>query len=253
MVNYVTVARLSYAEHLVAYPWRLSLVTTWPRAVLQCLFWVLIGQVRGNGAAYAFPGAVALSITLSTIIGLSDVSTLDQRWGTTSRVRMANVSITCLNAARSVPWVVDAVVVYLLCVVIVGPLTGLGASTVWLLRAFPIFLLMILSSAAAGLAVASLSARLDTNVLLGNALSWLMLAAGSFVTAVVQLPVLDTIGAVLPMTHGVAAVRALAAGTPYFPDVVREAVVGVGWAVLAAVAFRVQAMRARRTGNDFAV
>lgn len=253
MVNYMTVARLSYVDHLVANPWRLSLVTTWPRAVLQCLFWVLIGKVGGSGAAYAFPGAVALSLTLSTIIGLSDVSTLDQRWGTSSRVRMANLSITCLNAARGIPWLVDATVVYLLCVVIVGPLAGLGASTVWLLRAFPVFLLMILSSAAAGLAVAALSARLHTNVLLGNALTWLMLAAGSLVTSVVRLPVLDTVGTVLPMTHGVAAVRALSVGAPFLPDVVQEAAVGAGWAVLAAAAFRVRAARARRTGSDFAV
>jgi ABC-2 type transport system permease protein len=252
-VDYVSAARLSWTEHVAATPLRISLTASWPRAVLQCLFWVLVGQVSGTGAAYAFPGAVALSVTLSTVIGLSDVPMLDQRSGTYHRVRMADVSIAGLYAARSVPWLADATVVYLLCVVIVGPVSGLGAMTPTLLRAFPVYLLMILTSAGAGLAVASLGTRFNSNVLLGNTLTYLMLAAGSLVTATTRVPVLGAIGAVLPMTHGVAAVRAFAAGRPWFLETAHEAAVGAGWAVLAALSYRVQAARARRTGKDFPV
>jgi ABC-2 type transport system permease protein len=253
VVDYTTAARLAWTEHVAAVPPRISMTAAWPRAVLQCLFWVLVGRVSGTGAAYAFPGAVALSVTLSTVIGLSDVPMLDQRSGTYHRVRMAHVSIAGLYAARSVPWLADAVAVYLLCVVVVGPVSGLGAMTPTLLEACPLYLLMILTSAAAGLAVASLGTRFNSNVLLGNTLTYLMLAAGSLVTATTRVPVLGTVGAGLPMTHGVAAVRAFAAGRPWWPDTVREAAVGAVWAVLAALAYRVQAARARRTGRDFPI
>jgi ABC-2 type transport system permease protein len=250
-MKYLTAARLSFKEYRAASPWWVSLTTSWPRAVLQCLFWVLIGRISGAGAAFAFPGVVAWVLTNSTVISLSDVPMLDRRSGTYFRVRMADVSIFGLYAARSAPWVLDAGITCVLCVSIVGPVLGLGGLAVGLLLCFPLFLLVILTSSAAGLAVGSLGARFNSNVLLGNALCFLMLAAGSLVSVGSRIPALSAVGDVLPMTHGVAAIRDLGDGRPWLREAACEAAVGAGWALLAALSYTVQAWRIRRTGDDF--
>ncbi|GAA1938368.1 ABC transporter permease [Kitasatospora viridis] len=252
-LKYLMAARLSFTEHLAANPWRITVTALWPRALLQCLFWVLIGRVSGAGARFAFPGALALIITLSTVIGVSDVPMLDRRSGTYYRVRMARVSIAGLYAARCAPWIADAVVTFLLCVALVGPAAGVGSMSLDLLRCLPVYLVMILSSTAAGLAVASLGTRFNSNVLLGNSLAYLMLAAGSLIVSAGRVPFLRWVGDVLPMTHGVAAVRAFADGRPWAGQLGWELLVGLGWAAAAALSYTVQAARVRRTGNEFGI
>jgi ABC-2 type transport system permease protein len=79
-----------------------------------------------------------------------------------------------------------------------------------------------------------------------------LLAGGVFLPPG-RVPVLDAVGTVLPVRHGLIAVRAGLDGRPFVGELAAEALVGVGWGLVAFAVTVVQARRARRLGiDDFA-
>jgi ABC-2 type transport system permease protein len=89
--------------------------------------------------------------------------------------------------------------------------------------------------------------------IVGNVTWWTIGLLGG-----VQVPVsfwpswLGTVGQVLPLRHGLDGVRVAIAGGPVgrvFADAGLEVAVGVGWLVVAAIAFRSFATGGRRTGS----
>jgi hypothetical protein len=80
----------------------------------------------------------------------------------------------------------------------------------------------------------------------------ILLASGVFLPPG-RAPVIDLVGTVLPVRHGLVAVRAGLDGCPYVVELVAEALVGIGWALVAFAVTVVQTRRARRHGiDDFA-
>jgi ABC-2 type transport system permease protein len=243
--------RLGFLEYRAGYPWPVLLGAEWPRAVLQCLFFTLLGQVTGgaDGSRFAFVGALALILTLSTVINLGDVPGTDKWYGTFHRTQLSPVPVGVLFGLRCLPWVADGMVAVVLSALVVGPLTGNGQTAMRLLPALPLFLLMALTSAAAGLAVAAPSLGPRADVLLANGFVYLIMVSGGLVVTGTPPVLLRGIGAVLPLTHGVAAVRAVLDGRPWAVQCLLELLVGVCWAVVAMVAYEAQSRRARRTGS----
>lgn len=243
--------RLGYLEYRAGNPWPVLLGAEWPRAVLQCLFFTLLGQVTGgaDGGRFAFVGALALILMLSTVVNLGDVPGTDKWYGTFHRTQLSPTPVAVLFGLRCLPWVADGMVAVVLSALVVGPLTGNGHTALRLLPVLPVFVLMALTSAATGLAIAAPSLGPRADVLLTNGVVYLTMVAGGLVVTGTPPAVLRDIGAVLPLTHGVAAVRAVLDGRPWAVQCLLELVVGVGWALVAVVAYAAQSRRARRTGS----
>lgn len=244
--------RLGYLEHRAAGPWHIIVTAEWPRVILQCLFFTALGHVTAGsaGGRFAFVGSVAMVIILSTITAIGDVPAVEKANGTFYRLQLSGLHIAGIFALRSLPWLAQGMVAMLLCLVVVGPVTGNAETSLALLPALPILLLMTVTSAAAGLAAASPAIGRRAESVAANGLTYLVIATGGLLIPAGRAPVLDAIGSVLPLRHGVLAIRALLDGRPWLGEVVLEAVVGVGWAVLAAALYRWQATRARVTGSD---
>jgi ABC-2 type transport system permease protein len=244
--------RLGFLEFRAANPWRIVTTTDWPRAILQCLFFTLLGRVTFGeaGGRFAFVGSVAMIMTLSTVIGLSDVPGIEKWVGTFYRLQLSGVSPGGMFALRSVPWVAHGVFTAGLCLATVGPVTGNGRLALSMLPMLPIFALMSATSAAAGLAVASPAIGRRADVVITNGLVYLVIAAGGLLVPAGRTPLLDAVGSVLPLRHGVLAVRGYLAGGGWLSETALEALVGLGWALLAALLYHRQSVRARRTGSD---
>ena len=248
----IETVRIGFRQYLAANPWPIILTTAWPRPILQCLFFTMLGQVTAGdaGGRFAFIGSVAMIMMLNTVVGVGDVPAGEKWFGTFYRLQLSRASPAGAFALRALPWTTQAVVTALLCLVIVGPITGHVDVTLALLPTLPLFLLMAITSTAAGLAAASPAIGRRADVVVSNGLVYLVIAACGLLVPAGRAPLLDGIGSVLPLRHGVLAVRSHVDGGPWLGQAALELLVGIGWGLLAAVLYRRQAIRARVSGSD---
>jgi len=248
----VATARLGVLEYLAANPWRVITTTQWPLALAQCLFYTLLGDLAdgpGDGS-FAFAGSLGLVLALSTVGGIGALPGTEKWGGTFHRLHLSGLPPAVVFGLRSVPYVVNGFVTVILSMAVVGPVTGHGRVSLELAPALPILLLMTATSAAAGLAAASPAMGRRAEVVITNGLMYLLVVTSGLLIPAGTAPLLDAVGTVLPLRHGVLAVRAVLDGRPWLAEVGLECVVGIGWAVLAHLLYRRQAARARRLGTD---
>lgn len=248
--RYRETIRIGFLDQQVSNPWRVSATTTWPRAVLQCYFFVLLGSSISGTRAFAFTGSVVLVLTLPTSISISAVPMTDKWMGTFYRIRLGRMPAVTVMVLRSLPWLADAIVMVVLSTLAVGAVTGEMSLAFRLLALSPAFVLMALTNGLAGLAVASFAVGRSADVLLGNALMYLIIAAGGIVVPSGRMPWLDDIGSVLPLRNGLMAIRAIINGRPWAGHLMAELVVGCAWAVLAIVGYSYHIAAAKRKGID---
>lgn len=246
------VLRLGILEVRAAQPWRINLAAWWPRAILQCMFYVLLGQVLAGteGREFMFVGGLAVIVMLFTITGVADVPMADKWFETYSRLRIGLLPVASVFLLRAVSWVVEAAIAVLLCLAIVGPLTGLHTLSLSLLPLLPLYGVMMVTSAVAGLAVVAPAVAKRADVFVGNAAAAILTIFSGALIPPGLIGWIDTIGTVLPLRHGLMAVRAALAGDPWLGHLGWEVVVGIGWGVVAWLAYTRQARRARVTGTD---
>lgn len=238
-------------EYTAVYSRRVLLASVFPRAIMQAAFYVLIGQLLGgaDGVRWAFVGVVGYALVTATVVRLPDVLAADKQDGTVFRLRMGVLGPTTVAGCRSWPYLVEGLVSALLVLAVAGPVLGMGDLAVRMLPALPVLGVAALSCAAFGLAAAALSVGRGSEVLVGNLLASVMLVCCQVIVPV-DVGWLNAIGAALPLTHALNAVRAQVAGANPVPEAALELVVGLGWLALATVVLHVQAVRSARTGSD---
>jgi ABC-2 type transport system permease protein len=246
------VLRIGVREYLAENPPHILVSAVLPRAVLQCLFFTLLGRVIGGqaGLELAFVGSLAAVQTLATAVAICDVPMLDKWSGTFGRLRAGAMHPASVFALRAVPHVLQAVAATVLSLAVVGPLVGVGELALRLLPLLPLYALMAVTGAAAGLAAAALAVGRRADVLAGNVLAYLVLLTGGVLVPPGRLAWVDALGSVLPIRHGLIAVHRLLDGGPWAGELLLEAAVGAGWAVLAVGLVSTQIARARRLGID---
>lgn len=250
--RYAESVRHGWREYLAENPPGILAVTLVPRAVLQTAFFTLLGGILAGPEhrTHVFVGVVALMLCLTGAVTVADVVMVDKWSATFWRLRTSRPGPATVFFARAVPYAVVGLGLAVVSAVVVAPLTGQLGTLAGLLPVAWVFALMAVTVTAAGLAVASLAVGRRADVLAGNLLSYVIMATSGALLAPDRFPVLDLVGTVLPVRHGLAAVRAALDGQPYLGAVAAEALVGLGWAALAFVLFSLQTRRARRHGHD---
>ena len=245
-------ARLGLVEFNAANPPWVVLTAVVPRAILQCLFFTILGYVVGGSDAqsYAFIGGLAGILTLSGTIAVIDVPLVDKWFGTFYRLRTGRLNPFLVFVLRALPYPLLGFGLTLAALVVVAPLTGLTRLALDVVPWLPVYLLMSITTTAAGLACAALAVGRRANVLVGNLLSYLVLLAGGVFLPAGRLSWVDYLGVVLPIRHGLEAVRAGMAGNPWLPQLGAEVAIGVAWTLLAWAVVTIQVRRAHRHGFD---
>ncbi len=246
------IIRFGFLQYLSANPPAIVLATIWPRLIFQTVFWVMLGYVAAgsDGATFAYVGAIATALTYGGIAGMSDVPVDDKFAGTYTRLLVGATPPTPVFFGRGVAQLTASVVEMLVCLVAAGLVTGQWRTMLALIPLLPIYVVIALSMSAAGLACASFCVGKRAEVAIYNGLTYLVILCCGALIPPGTLAALDVIGVVLPVSHGLVAVRSALDGGPWLAQVLLEVLVGLGWIALAYVLFQVQAARSRRTGSD---
>ena len=244
---------MSWRDFLAVYPPRVYLATTLPRAILQAAFFAFLGYYGAGeaGREFAFIGACGQIILLATVVRAPDVLIDERIMGTLHRLRLGNVPLPALVAARWWIYVCAGLVDAVVAVVVVGALVGELDVVPKLLAAAPLFLLLALTTSGVGLLVAAISLTHRIDVVLTNLAAYLMLV---FCGVVAPISVFGDTGEILvrlvPLTNGLLAIRADVAGEPWLREAALELAAGAAWALIAVTVLQVQAHRARSRGTD---
>lgn len=253
-----TTGRLGAREYLVEYPPRILLGTVAPRALLQVLFLTVLGRAVGgpDGALAAGIGASAFNVVNATVIKAPDVLINERVQGTLYRLRMTGLPLLAVVAARWLVYAAEGLASALLAVPLVALLTTDPGLLTDLSAALPLYVLTAVTTSGFGLALAVVAVGRRADVFLTNFGSYLLLALSGVLAPLPPDGLRALVGSVLPLTHGITALRALHDGAG-LAEVLRpagmESLIGLLWVSAAAVGLRIQTRRLRRTGNDFLI
>ena len=247
-------ARFGLTEFLAMNPPSILLTAILPRTVVQTLFFTVLGSVLAgaDGESFAYVGGVALIMTVvATDVG--EVPMADKWSGTFGRIRVGVAHPYVVLLLRCWPYAVAAAAMAAVSIVVVGPLTGHGRTALALLSWLPVLLVMAATTTVATLAATLTAVGRRADVLATNAMSFGILLAGGVFLPPGRVAVVDAVGTVLPVRHGLLAVRAGLEGRPWLGELLAEIGVGVGWGLVGLVVMAVQVRRAHRHGiDDFA-
>ncbi|MGH3655736.1 MAG: ABC transporter permease [Micromonosporaceae bacterium] len=223
------------------------------RACLQTAFLTLLGGYLGgtDGRDFAYVGAVGFAMTTPLLIKITDVLVADRWQGTLYRLRMGRLPVPLVVLLRSAGFVVEAGFAAMSAAVITGPLLVGPELTLRVVTGVPLLLVASFGLLALGLTVAASAVGRRADVLLANAATLVvLLGAGVLPYGAAGL---DAVASVLPLRHGLSALRRWLAGEPWMAELGLDVLVGCGWLAAAWAVLTVQERRARRHGlGDYA-
>jgi ABC-2 type transport system permease protein len=241
------------AELRSAYTLRTWVLGWLVRMIAQVTFFALVGRMVGTAGAVrylAVGNAVVLACLESVIVVLSLNDEREQR--TLPLLAVSPAGHVPVLLARGMHWIVTGMASSSIALVTVPVLLGVPERPGALLSCLPILWLISLTSYCYGCGLSSIVLRLPR-------LDWIVLNVGYLVVMTlggVDVPIgfwpgwLSWLAQVLPVTHGLAAIRAVLDGHGVaLPEVALEVAVGAGWFVAACLGHRRFIEAGRMKGN----
>ncbi len=245
-------ARIGYRETRAQYSWRTWLFGWVLRLISQTLFFTAMGLLVGSEdlIQYAFVGNVTAGVMIM-VLGIGPDTAWERSQGTLPLLVAAPRSMLPVFAGRNVFHVAQGVAEGTFIFFLVGPWIGVTGNLAWM----PLgFVLVAIGSYGLGVFLAAMAIRRPRwGNTIYNIVFWTIIAIGGVNVARSVFPAwVQQVGNVLPLVHGLAAVRSLIAeGLSGFA--VRQAgleiAVGMGWFVLALVGFWAVAEGGRKDGT----
>ncbi|NUP15825.1 MAG: ABC transporter permease [Streptomyces sp.] len=240
-----------WAIYRADFPPGLLLLAIAPRVLGQALFFLLIAVMVTGEPSVASIGAIAM--TTFTISQIGNVPLLDIISATLYRHRAGAVGVFRVLLARGVPYMCAGWAAFALTVGVLTPASGGGLSFDRLPAMLVVSSIIAVSSGLAGLTASIVSAPSRNDTLVTNLVSYAIIAVGGAVVPVERLGDLSSIGSILPMQHGISALRAIESARPWGHQALLELAVGGAWLVVGWCAVRFLTHRARTRGReDFA-
>lgn len=235
---------IAFADLKAVYTWKTWLFGWLVRVLSQVLFYAMIGVLLGDPEQVRFLVLGNAVMCCAVEVSLTIASTSwDRNFGTTPLLAGSPMRPGWLFFGRSLQWPLSGSVTSLVALFTLAPLFGVHWSPAQVPLVVGLVFLIAFSVYAGVLFVAALVLTVSSarNVVLNLNVMVMMAVCG------VQVPLdfwpepVQWFAAVLPLTHGIEAVRALEAGGA-LTEVVREAALtgglGLVWFLAASVAFR---------------
>lgn len=226
-----------------------------PRALLQALFFVIIAKAAGGDslARFALVGNFVHAAVLPAIIFMAIVIELEKWAGTLPHLIASPTHWLPLLVGRSAATFGDAIFSSALVLVVLVPLLALDVSYINLLRAIPLLLLTVASTAGLGWLIGAISLPIRWGTLISNMTAYVMMILCGVNFPIYALPpAVKTLGQALPMTHGLLAIREVVDGAAY-SEVMGlmgiEMLIGLIYAAAAWMLFGQRLRAARQRGN----
>lgn len=243
------------ADHRAMYTWRTWVGGWLLRILAQVTFFALMGRLvaSADAARYLAVGnAVAVAALESMMVVAS--AAWERRSGTFPLLVVAPGPLALVFVGRGLQWVVEGSVCAMLALVLVGPIFDVPLTVATVLACAPLVLLVSISTYGLGLVVAALVMRTPRVRAVVSNVGFLVLAfsAGIYVPVSALPGWLQLVGEVLPVRHGLAAVRGVIDGAPasaVLGQTALEVLVATAWFAAALTTFRVIAEGGRRSGT----
>ncbi|MFJ7261259.1 ABC transporter permease [Streptomyces globosus] len=252
---FLMATRIGFRDLAAIYTWRTWLFGWFLRLVTQVVFFTAIGVMAGSEARVAY---IAIG-------NAAAVSCIEAMVVITATVRERNLGTLALQVAAPTSFVLTYIARGLYCLAI-----GTGSSTAVLFIVMPLFgiplhlttallvpffmVVVGLSSYCMGIAVGAIVCRSPATQWLALNLSYLsvMTFCGVNVSVSYWPSAIQYVAAVLPLTHGLEALRALIDGRPaetVMTGVALELLVGAAWLAVGVVLFKWAVAAERRRGT----
>lgn len=242
----------SWSEFTAFYTWKTWTFTWLARLLIQVCFFALIGRMIGDVDYLLIGNAVAVMAIDATVVILLTIGA--RRGGTLGLEVAAPSTHLTIYLGRGLVHLGSGIAASTLAFLVLPPLFGMRMP--WPQAALVPLLIVVV-----GLSCYSYGACVASLVLGFPSARWVALNV-SYLTLMtfcgVNVPIafwpewLQRIITVLPMSHGLTAIRTLIAEGPASTVVTQlalELLVGAGWIVLAAVGFRQMVARGRQDGS----
>ena len=245
---------LGIAEFTTIYSVKSWLSSWLVRMLAQVGFFGSIGLMvqREGMLSYLLIGnAVAIICLEANIIVLS--ASGERYYGTVSAIMATPAQPVIALLGRGMHWVLSGTVTSMITLSILPLVFGVSLSPMQLLACLPVVLTVGICCYGYGSALGGLTLRFPQ-------WDWLIMNLGYLTVmtiAGVNVPVsfwprpIQVLAELLPVTHGLRAVRAIAAGEPLSPIIVHvgwEILVGIGWFAAATVSYAIFVRHARTRG-----
>jgi ABC-2 type transport system permease protein len=248
-------ARLGIDDFRSVYTWRSWLAGWLLRMLAQVAFFGSIGLLVGSRAeiGYLLVGNAVVLVCLEATIVVISVS-VERFQGTLPLFAASPASPMLVYLGRGLHWMGTGLATSAVTLTLLPPLFGLPLSPPRVAACLPVLLVIAVSSYCYGSFLASLVARFPQ-------FNWLALNVGYLAimtVAGVNVPVdfwpgpVQAVANLLPVTHGLLAVRRLLDGgglAAAAPQVAAELLVGAGWLAASWLSYRRFFRRSRVTGS----
>jgi ABC-2 type transport system permease protein len=243
------------AEMRAVHTWRTWLFGWLARLLVQAAFFALIGRYIGNRQTmqYVLVGnIIALTCLESMVVVLTMVQ--EREGGTLPLLAISPASHVPIYLSRGLHWMVSGIASGITAWLILPPLLGVPLPWPQALYAIPIIPVVSVTSYCYGCLLSSFAVR-------WMGLTWITLNLGYLPLMAycgVNVPVtfwpgwVQAVVQVLPLTHGLAAIRTILVSGPVsrvLSDLGWEVLVGAGWLGLACLSINQIVARGRVTGS----
>jgi ABC-2 type transport system permease protein len=234
----------------------LSWIGEWAiRIVFQVTFFALIGKLLNSNerVEYLLIGNSVMVASMTVMYVVQ--TTVWERWtGTLPLLVAAPASPLVVFMGRSVEWIPDAVLSSMIGLFLVGPIFNVSLPWPEAFLVIPLVLLVTVSTYMMGAFLGSLALRtMESRNLIANTAHGLMMAVCGVNVPTSFFPEwVQGFSAVLPLTHGLNAIRGLLAQESeayIWTNIQLEILVGLGWRALALATFRWLAEGGRKDGS----
>lgn len=243
-----------FADYAAIFTWRTWVLGWLSRVLCQVAFFALIGRLLDSpeqGHFLLVGNAVFIAAMEAMMVVAS--STWERRSGTLPLLVAAPTSPLLVFAGRSLFNVVSGTVSATIALFALAPVFGVRLPVSAALAVPPLIALVSLSAYCAGLALSALVLQAtQLRNIVGNLGYLVLMTFGG-----VQVPLtfwpepVQRVAGLLPLTHGLHAVRGVLAARPpvgVLRQALLEAAVGVSWLLVATLLFRRLTESGRRTG-----
>lgn len=246
--------RSGLADYTIIFTWRTWLFGWYLRILAQVMFFASIGWLLSpNDTQYLLVGNAVAMMSVHSLFATASTA-WERRCGTLPLIVASPARPIVVLASRSLHWIAEGLVCSLGSLIIVGQLLGVGLPLARIVSAVPLLILVGCSTYALGLFLGALVLnRTDLRNVVSNAVTATMLAiCGVNVPVQAFGPVAEMAAPLLPLTHGLAAIRAVLSGDSMgsiAAQALWEGAVGVAWFAAAVAVLHWMEWRARRSGG----
>lgn len=210
--------RASWATYLVEITPTVFLGFRIPRILLQSLFFVFLAKAAGGDqlARFALIGN-AIQIAVFMVMLSMEAVIESEKWNSTFQYLIAAPSSWFPSMlGKSMSFYGDAIFASAISFTVLVPVLHIQIPFINLLKAIPIILIILFSASALGWSIGAFSLPIRYGYMICNFFAYAMMIFTGINVPVSVLPsVIRFIGNLLPVTHGLLAVRAIIDGASY--------------------------------------